>query len=327
MKILVTGGAGYIGSFMVKRLLDDNHQVVVLDSLERGYKDAVDKRSEFVGGSLLDRNFLSGVFGNHQFDAIIHFAAYISMGESMEQPMLYFENNTYGSLQLFEEARKYHVDKIIFSSTAGVYGNPTKIPIPEDSSKNPENPYGESKLMVERILSWYQKIHGMNFVALRYFNACGASLDGTLGEKHSPESHIIPNIIEAALANQSFKLYGSDYNTPDGTCVRDYIHVLDLVEAHMLALKKLQNEKGGYFYNVGTGKGYSNKEIIDMVKKISEIDFKVESVARRPGDADTLVADCTRITQELSFAPRYSDLETIIKTALAWHKLQKNSSQ
>lgn len=320
MNVLVTGGAGYIGSFMAKRLLDDGHTVTIADSLERGFEEALDKRAKFRKGNLVDKPFLYDVFSSDKFDAIIHFAAYISMGESMENPYIYFANNTYMALQLLEVAKEHNVRKIIFSSTAGVYGNPEKTPIPEDHPKNPENPYGESKLVVERILSWYQKIHNVSYVALRYFNACGASLTADLGERHIPETHIIPNAVKAALKNHPFTLFGDDYETPDKTCVRDYIHVLDLVEAHVLALKKLENYQGGFQYNVGTGKGYSNKEVLEMVKKVSGVDLQIDIAPRRPGDADILVADVSRITQDLHFAPKHSDLETIVTTAWNWHK-------
>ncbi len=320
MRILVTGGAGYIGSFMVKRLLEEQHQVVVFDSLERGHKEAIDPRASLKIGNLLNENFLDDTLKNNNFDAIIHFAGYISMEESMRKPEIYFTNNTFATLKLLEKAKTFSINKFIFSSTAGVYGNPTKVPIPEDHLKNPENPYGESKLIVENILKWFQKIHGVNFVALRYFNACGAALDGKMGENHKPETHIIPKAIEAALTNQLFTLFGSDYKTKDGTCVRDYIHVLDLVEAHILALQKLNTDPGGHYYNVGTGNGFSNKEVVEMVKKISDIDFKIQTHERRAGDADELVADPTKINTELQFNPKYSDLETIVKTAWLWHR-------
>lgn len=319
MKILLTGGSGYIGSFMIKSLLEDNHDVTVIDHLERGHKQAVDHRAKLIVGNIQDEAFLSSVFVEH-FDAILHFAGYISMKESMDDPRLYFENNTFGTLKLLDKAHASHINKIIFSSTAGVYGNPVKTPIPEDHPKNPENPYGESKLMVEQILKWYQRIYHINFVALRYFNACGAALDGSMGEAHHPETHIIPNAIHAVLNNTSFNLFGNDYQTPDGTCVRDYIHVIDLVEAHMLALKKLEGDQGGFVYNVGTGNGYSNKEVVEMVKKISAVDLQVSMMSRRPGDADILVSDPTKINTELGFKPMYSDLETIVKTAWEWHK-------
>ncbi|OGH06533.1 MAG: UDP-glucose 4-epimerase GalE [Candidatus Levybacteria bacterium RBG_16_35_11] len=320
MNILVTGGAGYIGSFMAKRLLEKGDMVTVLDSLERGHKEAIDSKANFVQGNVLDTNFLDGVFSNNKFDAIIHFAGYISMGESMENPYLYFQNNTYGSLNLIEKAMDKGVKNIVFSSTAGVYGNPVKIPIDEDHQKVPENPYGESKLMVEKILSWFAKTKGLSFAALRYFNAAGAALDGSLGERHEPESHIIPNIMSALLNKKPFKLFGEDYNTPDKTCVRDYIHVLDLVESHLLTIDRLIKKPGSYFYNVGTGKGYSNKEVVEMVRNVTGEDFEVKIVGRRPGDADTLIADPTKIKMELGFEPKYSDLKTIIETDWKWHK-------
>jgi UDP-glucose 4-epimerase len=320
MKILVTGGAGYIGSFMAKRLLEENHEVIVIDSLERGHKEAVDPRAKLEVGNILDQNFLKNAFSAHEFEAIIHFAGYISMAESMENPQMYFTDNTFATLKLLETATAFTVDKIIFSSTAGIYGNPVKIPISEEDPKNPENPYGESKLMVENILKWFQKVHGTSFAALRYFNACGASLDGKMGEAHDPETHIIPKAIEAAISGTPFTLFGSDYKTKDGTCVRDYIHVLDLVEAHVLALNKITKDPGGYHYNVGTGNGFSNKEIVEMGKKISGIDFEIQIKPRRPGDADELVADPEKIMTDLNFQPKHSDLNTIISTAWQWHK-------
>lgn len=317
--ILVTGGAGYIGSFMVDRLISGGYQVVVIDSLERGNKKKVNPQAELVVGNLLDKAFVGEVFDRFSFDAVINFAGYISMAESMQTPYLYFQNNTFTVLNLLEAMRVKNTNKFIFSSTAGVYGNPIHTPIKENHSTNPTNPYGESKLMVERILTWYEKIHAINFISLRYFNASGASLDGSKGEDHTPESHIIPNAINAALGNKEFLLYGSDYNTPDGTCIRDYIHVIDLVEAHVLVLNKLTSDKGGFIYNVGTGEGYSNKEVIEMIKKISKINFSIKQMERRPGDADVLIADPRKIQEELGFLPKYSDLETIVKTAWEWH--------
>lgn len=321
MKILVTGGAGYIGSFMTKRLLNDGHSVVVVDSLERGHEEVIDTRVVFKKGNLCDKSFVEDIFSD-SFDGVIHFAAYISMGESMENPYLYFHNNVQASLNLVEAMVNHSVNNFIFSSTAGVYGNPIVTPIPEDHQKNPENPYGESKLLVEKILHWYFKTKGLSFTALRYFNAAGASLDGSMGEAHEPETHIIPNVITAGLQRKPFTLFGSDYNTKDGTCVRDYIHVLDLVEAHMLALKKLQETPAAYVYNVGTGQGHSNKEVIEEIKRISGLEIAITESPRRPGDADTLIADASKIKQDLGFTPQYSDLTTIVESAWKWH--QKN---
>jgi UDP-glucose 4-epimerase len=321
MKILVTGGAGYIGSFMTKALLDKGHDVIVFDSLERGYRDAVDKRAKFIQGDLKNPATLEALFSGENIDSVMHFAAYTSVEESTKDPQKYYQNNTKGSENLLTamiETNK--IDKFIFSSSAAVYGNPIKVPIPEDHPKNPINPYGKSKLEVEEMLINFQKKKGLSFVSLRYFNAAGGAFDGSMGENHNPETHIIPLAIKAALTNSEFNLYGTDYGTPDGTCIRDYIHVIDLVEAHILALDKLEKEKGGFFYNVGTGKGYSNKEVLNMVKKLSGIDFKVRIAKRRPGDPEVLVSDPAKIIRELGFKPQYSDLETIVKTAFDWHK-------
>lgn len=323
MKILITGGAGYIGSFMVKAAINKGYEVVVVDSLERGNKDVINSRARLVVGDLKNKDFVTSVFSENKFDAVVHFAGYISMGESITNPYIYFDNNINASLNVAECMVKNNCNNFIFSSTAGVYGNPTKIPITEDHPRNPTNPYGESKLIVEQMLSWYKKIHALSFVSLRYFNAAGASLDTTMGENHNPETHIIPKAIKAILGNKEFSLYGDDYKTKDGTCIRDYIHVIDLVEAHILAIDKLQKEKGGFFYNVGTGRGYSNKKVIGTIEKICGTILKVKIERRRPGDADRLIADPRKIQIELGFNPKHSDLETVIKTAWEWHKKLK----
>jgi UDP-glucose 4-epimerase len=322
MKVLVTGGAGYIGSFMVKRLIDDGHEVVVADSLERGHESSLDKRATFVKGNLLESEFVSRLFSEHQYDCVMHFAAYIAVGESMQHPGLYFRDNVFTTVSLLDAMKKHGVKKFIFSSTGTVYGTPSVNPIPETHAKNPENPYAESKYMVEKILHWYHVVHGIGSAVLRYFNASGAAQDGSLGEAHDPETHLIPNAIKAALTNSEFNLYGDDYDTKDGTCIRDYIHVLDLIEAHVLTLKKLDEQNGEYLYNVGTGRGSTNKEVLEMVKKISGSEFPIIVKERRPGDVAETVADPTKIKNELGFEPKYSDLETIIKTAWEWHRSQ-----
>ncbi|PIR79849.1 MAG: UDP-glucose 4-epimerase GalE [Candidatus Levybacteria bacterium CG10_big_fil_rev_8_21_14_0_10_35_13] len=320
MKILVTGGAGYIGSFVVKTLLDKNHQVTVLDNLKRGHRELVDQRAELIQADITIEKDIENVFNQNFFDAVMHFAGLISVGESQEKPELYYQNNVVGSKNLFEKAISIgKINKFIFSSSAAVYGNPVKIPIPEDHPKNPISEYGKNKLAVEEVLINLNQELGTNSVVLRYFNAAGALLDASLGEWHEPETHIIPKIIKSAIKGTVFKLFGNDYSTKDGTCIRDYIHVLDLVGAHVSALEKLEKNTGAFYYNVGTGVGYSNKEVIEMVKKISGKDFEVEIASRRPGDSDKLVADPTKIIQELGFVPKYSDLETIVKTAWAWH--------
>lgn len=320
MKVLVTGGAGYIGSFMVKRLLDDGHEIIVADNLERGHESSLDSRATFIKGDLRESDFISKLFSEHQYDCVMHFAAYIAVGESMQHPGLYFRDNVFTTVSLLDAMKEHNVKKFIFSSTGTVYGKPTINPIPETHVKNPENPYAESKYMVEKILHWYYAVHGIGSVILRYFNASGAALDGSLGEDHDPETHLIPNAIKAALNNSEFKLYGDDYDTRDGTCIRDYIHVLDLVEAHVLMIKKLEKENGEYIYNVGTGKGSTNKEVIEMVKKISGKDFPVNVLERRAGDVAETVADASKIKEEIGFETKYSDLETIVKTAWEWHK-------
>lgn len=322
MNILVTGGAGYIGSFMTKALLDRGDEVIVFDNLERGYREAIDSRAKFIKGDIKNNKDLESLFEDNLFEAVMHFAGLIAVGESEEKPDLYYQNNVIGSKNLFEAAVNIgSVKKFIFSSSAAVYGNPTQIPIPENHPKNPTSEYGKNKLIVEEILLSLQKDNPkISFVALRYFNAAGDALESDLGENHNPETHIIPIIIKSAISGLPFKIFGDDYKTKDGTCVRDYIHVLDLVQGHLLALEKLQKEPGAYNYNVGTGNGYSNKEVVEIVKKISGKNFDIEYVSRRTGDPDELIADCSKIKNELGFSPKYSDLETIVKTAWQWHK-------
>jgi len=318
--ILVTGGAGYIGSFMVKALLDRGDQVVVFDNLKRGHENAVDDRAVLVVGDILNKNDLNSLFKNYDFDAILHFAGLISVEESSKDPELYYENNVVGSSNLFDEAVSSNIKNFIFSSTAAVYGNPIEVPIPEDHPKNPASPYGETKLKTELKLEELRASDSsVNYAILRYFNACGASLDGSMGESHNPETHIIPLAIKSAINNSEFKLFGTDYDTKDGTCIRDYIHVLDLVNAHILALEKILADGGAYCYNVGTGKGFTNKEVAEMVKKVSGVDFPVIEVERRVGDSSELVADVKKIKEELKFDPQYSDLQTIVESAWKWH--------
>lgn len=324
MKILVTGGAGYIGSHMVKALLEKNHKVVVLDDLSNGHKRSLPGSVPLYTGDIRDESFINDILSKNTFNAAIHFAGVISMGESVQNPSKYFTINTLGAQTLFDKLVKYNIKKVIFSSTAGVYGNPVHVPIPEDDPKNPTNPYGESKLTVEKILNWYEGAYGLKSVCLRYFNAAGASLDGSLGEAHQDETHIIPIAISKALKNEPFKINGNDYNTKDGTCVRDYIHVIDLCEAHLLALEYLDKNNKSNIFNVGTGIGYSNKEIVEMIKKVTGLNLVVEYGQRRPGDADTLIADSKKIQKELRWIPKYSDLETVIKTAFNWHKNNPN---
>ena len=319
MKVLVTGGAGYIGSITAQELKKQGFEVVIYDSLEHGFEQAV-KDLEVVVGSTHDDKLLLKTLKDKKIEAVIHFAAYIEMGESMKNPYKYFHNNVFGSLSLLKAMETTAVDKLIFSSTAGVYGNPEIVPIKENDRKSPENPYGQSKLMVERILGWFGETKPLRSISIRYFNAAGATLDGQLGEAHQPETHLIPNLLKTALKkNQSFTLFGNDYSTEDGTCVRDYIHVLDLAEAHILALKALEKGQKTDVYNAGIGKGYSNQEVIKMVKQVTGVDFPIKVAPRRPGDADELVADSNKLQKQLNWQPKYSNLKTIIETAWKWH--------
>lgn len=322
MKILVTGGAGYIGSITVKELLKKGYEVVVFDNLVYGHKEAVS--CQLVVGDLLDKEFLNKSLENESFDAVVHFAAYSLAGDSMQKPSIYFQNNVQGGLNLLEFMRNKNINNIIFSSTCAIYGTPEKFPVDETCPKKPESVYGESKLMFERILYWYDKIYNIKHINLRYFNAAGASLDAALGESHTPETHIIPVAINAALGKSAqFELYGNDYDTPDGTCIRDYIHVEDLAVAHILALDRLAKTRQSDSFNLGTGKGYSNKEILETIKKVSGVNFPIAIKKRRFGDPPMTFADNRKALRELELNFRNSNLETIIKSAWEWHKNKK----
>lgn len=321
MKVLVTGGAGYIGSFMVKSLLDRGYEVVVFDNLKRGHKEVVDKRAKFIEGDVVDKVALEELFRSDDFNAVMHFAGLISVEESEKKPEEYQRVNVEGSKKLFEQAIDIgKVKNFIFSSTAAVYGTPEYVPIKEDHPTIPSSIYGKTKLETENFLNEMKKNDGnVAYACLRYFNACGASVGGDMGENHNPETHIIPLAIKASLNNSKFKLYGTDYDTFDGTCIRDYIHVLDLVEAHLLALEKISKEKIGAIYNVGTGRGYSNREVLEKIKQISGKELEIIEEKRRPGDSSQLIADPTKINAELGFSPKYSDLTSIIESAWRWH--------
>lgn len=316
MKVLVTGGAGYIGSITVKKLLEEGIDVVVFDNLAQGHKESV--KGVLVTGDLLNTSDLSKL-DSYTFDGVIHFAAAALAGESMQKPKFYFENNILGGLNLLEYMHARNIPRIVFSSTCAIYGTPEKVPVNENESKKPESVYGESKLAFERVLSWYDKIYGIKNICLRYFNASGASLDYMLGEMHNPETHIIPIAIQSALKNSSFHIFGNDYPTQDGTCIRDYIHVEDLASAHILALKYLETTHESNYFNLGTGNGYSNREIVDMVKKVSGKEFPIDFVAKRAGDPAVIFADNIKAKSILGWNPKYSDLETIIKTAWEFH--------
>lgn len=316
--ILVTGGAGYIGSFIVRALKDAGYHPVIADNLSQGHKEAVSGFEIHEIDLVSEKEKLDKLFAEGNFEGVIHMAGFIQMGESFRDPQKYFHNNLESSMNLFDTMVKHKVSKIVFSSSAGVYGSPESSPITEDVVKNPENPYGETKWQIERMLMWLDKAHEVKSAAIRYFNAAGAALDGSIGEAHPDESHIIPLVVLAALAGKKFTLFGDDYNTKDGTCVRDYIHVLDLAKAHILALEKLLAGGESNYYNAGTGEGYSNKQIVEEVEKVVG-KFKWQIGPRRPGDADELVAANEKIKKELKWQPQYG-LQEIIESAVEWHK-------
>lgn len=319
-KVLVTGGAGYIGSFTVRALRQAGYELVVFDNLSQGHKEAIEGFRLVKGDLVTEPELLEALLEKEKFGAVVHFAAFIQMGESYHKPERYFRNNVVGSLNLLEATIKAGIDKFVFSSSAGVYGDPERVPIEEEDRKIPTNPYGETKLMIEKMLFWFEKAYGLHSISIRYFNAAGAALDSSIGEDHPEESHLIPLAIKAALAGQQFNIFGQDYPTPDGTCVRDYIHVLDLSEAHLLALKALEGGAQTAVYNAGVGKGYSNLQIVEMIRKVTGIPLRVQFGPRRPGDAAALYASSQKIKKELGWEAKYSNLETIIKTAWLWHK-------
>ncbi|GAB6077179.1 UDP-glucose 4-epimerase GalE [Desulfurobacterium crinifex] len=323
MRILVTGGAGYIGSHVVKVLGERGYEVLVVDNLSKGHKEAVLYGKLFVA-NLGDKKTLDVIFREFRPDAVMHFAAFIEVAESVKEPLKYYKNNTVNTINLLEVMLRNDVNRFIFSSTAAVYGNPEKIPIPETEPIKPINPYGQSKAFVEKILEDFDKSHGLRYVSLRYFNAAGADPEGRIGESHNPETHLIPLILKTAKGErESIKIFGTDYPTPDGTCIRDYIHVDDLAEAHILALEYLLGGGNSEVLNCGYGCGFSVREVIDTAKKVTGIDFKVEETERRLGDPAILVADSSKVKDVLSWKPKFDDLEYIIRTAWNWEKSRK----
>ena len=315
MNVLITGGAGYIGSHTAKRIAQAGLQPIVVDNLHRGHREAV-RWGPMVQADIGDRDALRRVFQQHWIQAVIHFAAFAYVGESMRAPHLYFENNVVKTLNLLETMREEGVQKIVFSSTCATYGYPSRIPIPEDHPQHPVNPYGESKLMVERLLHWYAAAYRFSSVVLRYFNAAGADPDGELSEDHDPETHLIPLAISAAKGHTPFlEIYGTDYQTPDGTAIRDYLHVTDLADAHLAALRYLSAGEPSAAFNLGTGFGHSVREVVTMVGRVAGIEVPVREVSRREGDPAALVADATKAAQILGWSPRHSSLEEIVRTA------------
>lgn len=319
MRLLVTGGAGYIGSVVAEQLLGAGHQVTIIDNLSRGHRQAVPSGAELVVGDLSDKEQLKRLFDTHGFEGVLHFAAFIEAGESMKAPETFFRNNTANALALLEAMLAAGVKRFVFSSTAALYGNPVRTPIEEEDALQPTNAYGESKLLVERMLEWFHGIHGLRYASLRYFNAAGASAPDR-GEAHQPESHLIPRIMNVALGRQKeIEIFGTDYPTPDGTCVRDYIHVSDLAEAHLLALDALERSSR-LIYNLGNGQGFSVREVIEGVRRVTGREIPAVESPRREGDPAVLIASSERIRRELNWRPKFQDLETILHSAWQWHK-------
>ena len=319
-KILVVGGAGYIGSHMVKDLLDSGHNVITLDDLSTGHRDLL-PGGTFVEGDLGDKDILNRLFSTHNISAVMHFAAFSLVGESVENPLKYYRNNLAATTVLLTEMVRHRVNRFIFSSTAAVYGEPLEIPITENHPSNPTNPYGATKIAVERMLHDCDSSYGLKYISLRYFNASGADETGTIGERHTQETHLIPLILKVATGErEDIRIFGTDYPTPDGTCIRDYIHVSDLTEAHLLALKALLSGGESAVYNLGNNHGYSVREVIELAKKVTGKKITVLETDRRPGDPATLIASSEKIKTSLGWKPKFENLETIIKSAWVWHQ-------
>ncbi|XME01516.1 UDP-glucose 4-epimerase GalE [Lachnospiraceae bacterium C1.1] len=320
MAILVCGGAGYIGSHINKELNKNGYETVVFDNLIYGHREAV-KWGTFIEGDLSNTEDIEKVFSTYDIEAVFHFAAFAYVGESVNEPEKYYYNNVVNTLNLLKVMRKHNCKKIIFSSTCATYGEPEKIPITEEMPQNPINPYGMTKLTVERIFKDYKKAYGLQFAVLRYFNAAGADPDGEIGESHDPETHIIPLVLDAARGKRAdIKVFGTDYDTPDGSCIRDYIHVTDLADAHLRALHYLENGGEGDFFNLGNTIGTSVLEIVDSVKRVTGKDFKVILSDRRAGDPAKLVGSSEKARRVLGWEPKYADIDTIVKHAWEWHE-------
>ena len=325
MRILVLGGAGYIGSHTALELVKAGNEVVIADNLVTGYRKAIPKGAKFYEGDLRDSDFLDNLFHQENIDAVIHFAAYSLVGESVTNPLKYYDNNLYGTKVLLEAMVKNNVGKIVFSSTAATYGEPENIPILESDRTCPTNPYGETKLAMEKMFKWTAEAHGLRYVSLRYFNACGADESGTIGEAHNPESHLIPLILQVPNGKrETISIYGTDYDTPDGTCIRDYIHVTDLAQAHILAVKYLANGGKSDIFNLGNGVGYSVREVIETARKVTGHPIPATESSRRAGDPARLVASSEKAKSVLGWKPVHDSLEEIIASAWNWHKNHPN---
>ena len=325
MAILVLGGAGYIGSHTVYELIEAGKQVVIADNLETGHIEAVHPKAKFYQGDIRDRAFVDSVFDNEQIDGVIHFAANSLVGESMTNPLKYYDNNLCGTKVLLESMVAHGIDKIVFSSTAATYGEPERVPILETDRTEPTNCYGETKLSMEKMFKWTGLAHGLRFVSLRYFNACGAHVSGKIGEAHNPESHLIPLILQVPNGKREFiSIFGDDYDTKDGTCIRDYIHVTDLAQAHILAMDYLMKGGESNIFNLGNGVGFTVKEVIDTAREVTGHPIPAKTTPRRAGDPAQLIASSEKARSVLGWHPEHADLREIIETAWNWHKNHPN---
>ena len=320
MRLLVLGGAGYIGSHTALELIKKGHEVIVVDNLVTGYEKAIPDKAVFYQGDIRNFDFLDNLFKKEKIDAVIHFAAYSLVGESVTNPLKYYDNNLYGTKVLLEAMIKNNVNKIVFSSTAATYGEPENIPILESDRTCPTNPYGETKLAMEKMFHWASKAHGLSYVSLRYFNACGADATGQIGEAHNPESHLIPLVLQVPNGKrESVSIYGTDYDTPDGTCIRDYIHVTDLAEAHILAVEYLAKGGESNIFNLGNGVGYSVREVIETARRVTGHPIPATEVPRRAGDPARLVASGEKAKNILGWEPKIKQLDEIVESAWKWH--------
>ena len=325
MAILVTGGAGYIGSHTVYKLIEEGRDVVIIDNLETGHMEAINPKAKFYKGDIRDKEFLNKVFSSENIEAVIHFAANSLVGESMKNPLKYYDNNVYGTKVLLESMLNNGINKIVFSSTAATYGEPEKLPIEETDKTEPSNTYGETKLAMEKMFKWTSKAHNLKYVSLRYFNACGAHYSGNIGEAHNPETHLIPIVLQVPNGQREHvNIFGEDYNTKDGTCVRDYIHVTDLAQAHILAVDYLLNGGESNIFNLGNGKGFTVKEVIEVARKVTGNSIPAVVSPRRDGDPAQLIASSKKAKEILGWKPEHDSLEEIIQSAWNWHKKHPN---
>lgn len=325
MAIAVLGGAGYIGSHAVKQLVENDYDVIVIDNLLTGHREAINEKARFYEGDIRDKSFMREVFSKEKIEGVVHFAASSLVGESVGNPLKYFNNNVFGTQITLEVMQEFGVKNIVFSSTAATYGEPEEVPIKETTATNPKNPYGESKLMMEKMMHWCDEAYGIKYVALRYFNVAGADLEAKIGEDHTPETHLVPIILQTALGQRTeITIFGEDYDTPDGTCIRDYVHVVDLSDAHVKALEYLKKTNESNIFNLGSSEGFSVKEMVEVAREVTGKEIPARIGERRAGDPAVLVASPEKAKNILGWAPQYTNVKTIMETAWKWHSTHPN---